>query len=305
MEDRKQQALRGVIPAICTPLNETGGVDHGLLEKQAAYLSQAGVNGFFIGGTTGEGAYLSTAEKREVFRTVKSIKAPDQILCAAYIQPSTASVCDEMKSLEDTEPDYVVAVTPYYLSMRQEDIIDHYRLIAHNTSVPLILYNIPGNTHNPISLGTISVLSEEDNIIGIKDSTGDFIQFSRGILENHAEGFCWIQGADLVDGPSLMLGCAGVVSGLSNARIEPYIEMYRAAQKGNWEAVRLCQQRIIQLHAIIDQCGNSIAAVKTASELAGRGSRWMRQKSQTLSDKQAAEIAVILEEFDKQPPFDN
>ena len=82
-EDKNQ--LKGVIPAIITPMDERGKIDYSLLEKQAAYLSEAGVHGFFIGGTTAEGAYLSTEEKAEVFKVVRRVTAGKQLLCAAYI----------------------------------------------------------------------------------------------------------------------------------------------------------------------------------------------------------------------------
>jgi 4-hydroxy-tetrahydrodipicolinate synthase len=295
--DNKQ--LKGVIPAIITPMNEDGTIDYGFLEKQAAYLSEAGVHGFFIGGTTAEGAYLSTGEKGEVFKVVRRVTGGKQFLCAAYIQPSTAAVLGEMRALEASEPDFVVAVTPYYLSMRQEDILEHYRLVAGAAPAPLILYNIPGNTHNLIELETIRELAGEKNIAGIKDSTGNFVGFSRGVLGENPQGFVWIQGEDYLDGPSLMIGCHGIVTGLGNARIEPYIRIYRAAQDGDWQTVRELQARINELYGIIRLCGNSIAAAKAAAELAGRGSRWMRQKTQSLTDGQMKEAARILEAFDR------
>ena len=94
------------------------------------------------------------------------------------------------------------------------------------------------------------------------------------------------KGEDYLDGPSFMAGCDGIATGLGNARIEPYIEMYRAARDGDWQALKACQARINQLYAIIRLCGNPIAAANAAAELAGRGSRWLRQITQSLSDEQ-------------------
>jgi 4-hydroxy-tetrahydrodipicolinate synthase len=278
MTAKEKPQLRGVIPAIITPMDEQGKIDFDLLEKQAAYLSGAGVHGFFVGGTTAEGAYLSTGEKGEIFKVVRRVTEGRQFLCAAYIQPSTAAVLEQMGALEATEPDYIVAVTPYYLSMRQQDILQHFRRIAAAAPAPLILYNIPGNTHNPIALETVLQLAQEKNIVGIKDSTGNFVDFSRGVLGKSPEGFVWIQGEDYLDGPSLMIGCDGTVP------------------------VRSCQGRINTLYGIIRLCGNSIAAAKAAAELAGRGSRWMRQRSQSLSDAQMKEVAGILRGFDAAAP---
>lgn len=299
MAGKQTYELKGVIPAIITPMDEWGKVNFNLLEKQAAYLSEAGVDGFFICGTTAEGAYLDSEEKGEIFKVVRRVTQGRQFLCAAFIRPSTIEVLKEMSALGKNEPDYVVAVTPYYLSVRQEDIMAHYRTIAKDAPAPLILYNIPANTHNPITLETILELAGEKNIVGIKDSTGDFIQFSRGVLGDSQEGFSWIQGEDYLDGPSLMVGCDGIVTGLGNARIKPYVEMYRAAQKRDWQTVLECQTRINRLYEIIRLCDNPIAAAKAAAELAGRGSRWMRQKTLSLSDDQMARVAEILQDFDE------
>jgi 4-hydroxy-tetrahydrodipicolinate synthase len=298
MTAKEKQQLRGVIPAIISPMDEQGKIEFGLLEKQAAYLSGAGVHGFFIGGTTAEGAYLSTEEKGEIFKAVRRVSQGRQFLCAAYIQPSTDAVLEQMRALEATEPDYIVAVTPYYLAMRQEDILQHFRRVAAAAPAPLILYNIPGNTHNLIALETVLQLAQEKNIVGIKDSTGNFVDFSRGVLGESPEGFVWIQGEDYLDGPSLMAGCHGIVTGLGNARIEPYVRIYKAAREEDWQTVRACQARINVLYGIIRLCGNSIAAAKAAAELSGRGSRWMRQNSQSLSDGQIREVQRILREFD-------
>ena len=298
MIDTTDKHIRGVIPAIFTPMDERGNIDYRLLEKQARYLSEAGVNGFFVGGTTAEGAYLSTDEKGEVLRVVRGVMAADQFLCAAYIQPSTRAVLQEMAALVDTAPDYVVAVTPYYLPAGQEDILEHYRLIAAEAPAPLLLYDIPGNTHNPIALETILDLAEEKNVLGIKDSSGDFAQFSEGVLGDSPDGFLWIQGSDALDGPSLMIGCDAVVTGLGNARVEPYVDMYRAAVAEDWQTVKECQARINRLRGIITLCGNSIAAVKAAAEISGRGSRWMRQKSTSLSDGTIQAVARLLDGFE-------
>ncbi|RKX91337.1 MAG: hypothetical protein DRZ90_15165, partial [Spirochaetes bacterium] len=106
--------LQGLIPAIITPVAEDGEPDLDLLRKQTEYLSSSGAHGFFVGGTTAEGAFLSTEQKREIFRVVKAVSKGRQFLCLAALQPSTAQVVKEMHTLGDLEPDYFVAVTPYY-----------------------------------------------------------------------------------------------------------------------------------------------------------------------------------------------
>jgi 4-hydroxy-tetrahydrodipicolinate synthase len=290
--------LRGVIPAIITPMDQNGEIDFAALEKQTIYLSDAGVNGLFVCGGTGEGAYLSTKEKEAVFSMVRKITGNKLFLCLALIESCTKDVLEEMTALKQCQPDYIVAVTPFYHAMNQKDIFDHYRQIAAAAFAPVLIYNIPPRTHNPIVLETINALSNEQNIVGIKDSSGDFISFSRGLFGPRSDSFAWIQGEDYLCGPSLLAGGDGVVSGLSNARVEPYVAMYQAYEREDWREVRACQARINKLYEIIHCCDDGNAAIKAATELSGRGSRWMRQKSQTVSETQRDKISAILAEYD-------
>lgn len=291
--------LEGVIPALITPLDERGEIDFHLLEKQAAYLSSSGVHGFFVGGTTSEGAYLSTEEKRAIYKIIREVSRGRQFLCLACIKPSTGMVLEEMKVLADLEPDFFVSVTPFYMAALQEDIIFHFREIAKIAGAPLILYNIPSCTHNPMNLDSILELASAENIVGIKDSSGDFVSFSRGVLKRTPDGISWIQGEDYLDGPSMLMGCQGLVTGLGNVRIEPYIDMYQAARAGNDEKVRECQRRINQLYGIIRECKGKVnPAVKAGAAFYRRGSRWMRIRSMTLSEEEATRVEKVLRDLD-------
>lgn len=106
--------LRGVIPAVITPFDDGGEVDRPALAAQTEYLSSAGVHGFFVAGSTAEGGLLTTRQKRVVFETVRDASGGKQFLCLACIRPSTRQVLEEMGDLADLEPDYLVAVTPFY-----------------------------------------------------------------------------------------------------------------------------------------------------------------------------------------------
>jgi 4-hydroxy-tetrahydrodipicolinate synthase len=291
--------LKGVIPAVFTPFDEHGGIHYSVLERQVDYLASSGVHGFFVGGTTAEGAFLTTKQKRTLFEIIREVSAGRQFLCLACLRPSTALVADEMHELEDLQPHFRVAVTPFYGTVSQDTIISHYRMLAAASEIPLILYNIPIRTFNPMSLDTISCLSAEQNIVGIKDSSGDFTQFSRGLLEHEHNDFAWIQGEDLLDAPSFLLGCDGIVTGLGNVRIEYYLEMYNAVQENDVKAVINCQQKINRLYDIIYACnGKAIEAVKAGAAYYGRGSTGMITKSVGLSSVELKELEKILETID-------
>jgi len=290
-----KKKLEGVIPALILPVNEDGKINFILLEKQVAYLILAGVNGLFINGTTGEGAWLTTDEKVEAFKVVKEISEGKVFLCAACIQPSTEMVINEIKAFKKLEADYIVAVTPYYYSVSQNVIIEHFKKIAQYSSLPLIIYNIPQCTHNKIELSTVLRLAQEENIAGVKDSSGDFISFTRGVYTSVPESFAWIQGEDYLDGPAFNCGANGVVTGLGNVFIEPYIQMYKEAKKGNVTKVNEMQKKINELYEIIQVTGGKvIPAIKAGVALLGRSTKWMKMSSLTLGDEDIEKVKRMI-----------
>lgn len=291
-----KKGLEGVIPALILPVHENGKIDFKYLEKQITYFIESDIDGIFINGTTGEGAWLTTEEKVQIFKVVKEINKGKKILCAACIQPSTELVIKEMQVFEKFEPDYIVVTTPYYYSVTQDIIREHFKNIAQASFVPVIMYNIPQCTNNKMSLSTILELTKEKNIAGIKDSSGDFILFSRGCSIEVPDAFSWIQGEDYLDGSSLNLGAKGIVTGLGNVFIDPYIEMFKEAKRGNEVTVRELQKKINGLYEIIQVSdGKTIPAIKAAVSLLGRSTKWMKVSSLTLGGKEIKKIKNILE----------
>ncbi len=290
-----KKKLEGIIPALILPFKKNGKINFELLEKQVSYLVSSGINGLFVNGTTGEGAWLTMEEKEQVFKFVKEISKGKVFLCAACLQPTTELAMSEIKIYEKYEPDYLVAVTPYYYSVSQNVVIEHFKKIAHCSSVPLILYNIPQCTHNKIELNTVLELAKEENIAGLKDSSGDFISFTRGMYASVPETFSWIQGEDYLDGSALNCGANGMVTGLGNVFIEPYIRMYQAAKKGNYQKVNELQKKINKLYEIIHVTGGKvIPAIKVGAALLGRSSKWMKTISMNLNNNEVRKIEKVL-----------
>lgn len=292
--EHEYNMLKGVIPALYTPMGENLSIDFAALEKQVNYLSEAGVHGFFVNGTTAEGPLLSTAEKRDVIISVRKAAGKDKFICAACIQPSTFQVIREMRELEDGKPDFFVAVTPYYFKTSQQDIFMHFKTIAKDSPVPLILYNIPQNTHNPMDLDTVLKLASLDNIAGIKDSSGNFPNFSRGLL-TRPPGFAWIQGEDYLPGAAFLLGAQALVTGLGNIFIEPYLAMYRALESGDCEGIIDGQRAINRLYSVLENWpGRSTAVIKAAGFLLGRGNTRLRAGQAALSE---AELLILKDQL--------
>ena len=292
--NRKKPA--GFIPAPLLPLTNAGSVDFGLLEKQLDYLVKTGADGLFLNGTTGEGAWLPTAEKADVLRAAKNVAAGRCFLAAACIQPSTPQVLAEMEAMLPLEPDFVVAVSPYYYAVPQGAVAAHFREVARRSPVPLILYNIPQCTHNPIALETVLELAREPNVAGVKDSSGDFVSFCRGLSSEAPADFSWIMGEDYLDGPAMLTGADGIVSGLSNVWAGYHAALVRAARAGDRDGVLANQAKIHQLYGIHRVTGGKVIPVlKAGAELFGRCRRRMYLASLGLGDEEAAAVRGVLE----------
>jgi len=276
--------VRGVVVAVISPMGEDGNLDLDVFEKHLEYLREAGVHGVFVGGTAGEGPYISADERVQLFRTARGVLGRSVALHAAFLRPDTASVLSDMrdftKRCSGDAPDYVSAVAPFYYEVSQEELRRHFETIADEAPAPLIVYNIPANTHNPLELGTVRALARHRRIAGIKESSGDFGFFSQGFIQDattRVRGFAWIQGKDVHDGASFLLGAPALITGLGNVWIEPYIQMYKAAAKGDSGEVLMSQDAINRLSSAVRSTGaGPLSAVKTAAMLRWGSCAYMR-----------------------------
>lgn len=290
----ERKALVGVLPAVITPFDDHGQIEFDLFEKQVRYLRDQGVHGFYIAGTTAEGASVQPEERKQLVEIALET-APDRVICAVVIAPDTAAVLRGIDSIADTGVDYISAVSPFYFTTSQRDIVYHYEQIAEHSPVPLILYNIPQNTHNPIGFQAAMELSKHPNIVGIKDSAGDFGQFQRGLLAFQSDEFVWIQGEDLLDAPSYLIGGRCVVTGLANIWSEPFVQMFEAARRGDSEGVIGHQRSINSLARIVAETnGKGVPSIKEAVALLGRSTRYMKIRSMELCPEDRKIVASII-----------
>jgi 4-hydroxy-tetrahydrodipicolinate synthase len=138
-------------------------------------------------------------------------------------------------------------------------------------------------------------LAQVENIVGLKDSSGDFIAFSRGVYANTEPAFAWIQGEDYLDGPSLLIGAHGIVTGLGNVWIDPYLAMYQASQIGDATGVQQAQQQINALYEIIRSVGGSpIPAIKAGVMCCGRSSAHMKIPGLALREAEIEQVQSVL-----------
>lgn len=295
--NKSAQAPHGVIPALIFCNDEEGRISTEAIERQLSYLIDAGIDGIFVNGTTGEGAVLSQQERTSVFRAVDRMVRGRIPLYAVSLQPSTEAVIEEIKLMADLGASYAAAVAPYYYSADQEATTRHFLGIADASPLPLLIYDIPQNTHTPLRSETVLTLSAHGNIIGMKDSSGDFGKFHQVLLCTQSEAFACLQGDDMLDAAALSVGAPGMVTGLGNVRIEHYVEMYRAAKDGETDCVMNQQRRIYEIVQIIKRVGGKgIPAIKAGAELFGRGNRRMKIEGLTLTSEEVEIIKATLRE---------
>lgn len=212
--DRPRPRLGGVICPLVTPLTEDHRLDTVALGRQIDRV-QAHVDGFMLLGTTGELALLTTGLADELVAAALEQIAPDKAVVLGIGETSTARVLDQLARFAPGI-DYVAACTPYYLTSDDDSALPrHFRAVAELAPVPLVLYNIPQNTHRPIPLEVVEELREHPGIAGIKDSSGDAAFFD-ALLRLRTAGFAVLQGDESQAVRAHRNGADGFVSGLEN-----------------------------------------------------------------------------------------
>lgn len=203
--------LGRILTAMVTPMNEKLEVDYEETKRLAAYLAEHGSDGIVVSGTTGESPTLSSEEKLELFRVVKETVGDKVTVIAGVGSNNTASSIEMARRAADTGVDGLMAVVPYYNKPSQEGIYQHFRAIAEATSLPILLYNVPGRTSINMPPETVLRLSEIPNIVALKEACGVMDQVSelKRILPKDFEIF---SGDDSVTLPMLALGCSGIIS---------------------------------------------------------------------------------------------
>ena len=200
-----------LITAMVTPFDEQGQVDYSQARHLAGSLLASGSDGLVVSGTTGESPTLSKEEKLRLFREVKAELGDRGAVIAGTGNYNTAESIELTQEAEREGADAALLVVPYYNKPTQEGLYQHFKAIAESTSLPCILYNVPSRTVTSLSWETTLRLAQVDNVIGVKEASGDFDQISR-ILSGAPQGFNVWSGNDNDTFGVMCLGGYGVVS---------------------------------------------------------------------------------------------
>ena len=207
--------LGRLLTAMVTPFNEKGEVDYEQAKKLALALLDSGSDGVLVVGTTGESPTLIRQEELRLFSEIKSAVGERGAVVAGTGSNSTAEAIEVTREAERIGVDACLLVVPYYNKPTQEGLYQHFKTIAQSTSLPCILYNVPSRTVTNLSAETVIKLSQIDNIIGVKEASGNLGQISQ-IISNTGEDFLVWSGNDGDTLPILALGGYGIISVASN-----------------------------------------------------------------------------------------
>jgi len=263
----------GSMVALVTPFKD-GKVDWQSLENLIEFHIQNGTRGIVPCGTTGESATLSHEEHDAVVKTVVNTVNKRVPVIAGTGSNSTAEAVRLTRAAEKSGADGALMISPYYNRPTQEGIYQHYRKVASEVGIPIIVYNIPGRTGSKIEPETLARMAEIDNIAGVKEATGSVDQ-AIDVIRLCGDRLAVYSGEDSLIFSLMALGGKGVISTVANVAPKQTAELAEACLKGDWESGRALQFKLIPLIRSLFIETNPIP-VKTALSLMGKCSGELR-----------------------------
>ncbi|PZL86401.1 dihydrodipicolinate synthase family protein [Pantoea sp. ARC270] len=259
----------GVLTAIVTTFDRDGAFDPVRQREQVRRQLRAG-NGIFCCGTNGEFFVLNEQEKLAVTATCVDEVSGRAAVVAHIGEISTRETIRLGTQIARLGVDAVSAITPWFVPLKQQELIDHYRRVADALTVPLFLYNIPARTGNTLQPETVRSLAAHPNIIGIKDSAGSYDSL-RGFLQATADcdGFDVLNGPDSLIHQGFVEGCSAAISGLANVAPEAINAIWARFAAGDIAGSQQAQENVTGLRTALYSIGFSPAAVKKAVSLLG------------------------------------
>jgi len=296
MEKKK---FKGTGVAIVTPFRVDGSVDFKSLGKLLEHIIKGGVDYVVPLGTTGESVTLSKDEKKAVVNFVT-----DTVNCRVPVVVgiggnNTQDILDSVKQFDFTNVDGLLSVSPYYNKPSQQGIYSHFKAIAGNSPVPVIIYNVPGRTGSNITAETtVKLANEVRNIVAVKEASGNIQQVMQ-ILRNKPKDFLVISGDDMLTLPMMAMGASGAISVVANVCPRPFSDMVNLALKGSFDKASLLHFKLFDLMNALFEEG-SPSGVKATLEIIKMGQNNLRLPLVPISSALYKKLAGILSEIGDQ-----
>ena len=262
-----QNKFKGLGIALITPFKTDGSIDWDALARLVEYQLTGGADFLCVMGTTAETPTLTAEEKKQLKETlVERVNGRVPILLGLGGN-STRAVVEELKTGDFRGIDGILSVCPYYNKPSQEGLYQHFKTIAAATTMPVVLYNVPGRTGvNMTAATTVRLAHDCDNIVAIKEASGNLEQVDE-IIKNKPKKFDVISGDDSLTFPMISCGAVGVISVIGNALPREFSKMIRLQMKGEYDGARKIHHRFIDLFSLLFVDGNPAGVKCMLSEM--------------------------------------
>jgi 4-hydroxy-tetrahydrodipicolinate synthase len=292
------KAWIGMGVALVTPFKQDGSVDHKALARVVEYNISNGTDYLVISGTTGESVTITNDEKAAIVQTIIKTNAGRLPLVIGIGGNNTAAVIDELQSTDLSPFVAVLSVSPYYSKPTQEGLYQHFKAVAAASSIPIILYNVPGRTSKNMEPETSLRLARDvNNIVAIKEAGNSPEQY-KILLENKPTDFLVISGDDDLVLDVVLKGGSGVISVIGQALVKDFSEMIHFGLKGDHDAAKTIQKKVMPLIGLIFK-ENNPAGIKAVLQQSGLCEDLVRLPLVAATDDLKYKISTALKNLKK------
>jgi 4-hydroxy-tetrahydrodipicolinate synthase len=292
----QSKRFAGVLPVLVTPLLEDESVDEPAYRQLVRRVVGAKAHGVVVLGTAGEFAVLRDEQKERALRIAIDEVAGRVPVIAGTGEPGTRCAVEMTCLAQKLGADCALVVPPYYYMADQQAVIRHYRTIASESGLPVLLYNIPFFTKVNLEPDTVKALADEPGIAGIKDSSGNLRYFQRLCQTVKSEHFTVVTGSDDMLFAQLVVGGDGCISPGANLVPQWFVELWNAMQEHAWQQAWAIQERIQAMHRGIGY-GAFPAGIKAALSLLGIGNGLLAAPNLPVTEQQREAIRMAIGEL--------
>ncbi len=284
--------IKGIIPAMVTPMDQQGKINERALRKLTNYLVEGGVHGLFPVGSQGEFYALTPEEKKRVIEIVVDETRGRVPVYAGTGAITTQETIALTKMAESAGAQAVSVLTPFFINPSEQELLEHYTAVARSTSLPVLLYNNPGRTACKITASLAEKAAKVDNIVGIKDSSGD-MTLTAEFIRRTPEGFAVLAGRDTLIYGTLCYGGKGSITATANVAPKLVSEIYDAFVAGDLKRSLKAQYKLAPLRLAFD-LGTFPVVIKEALNMIGIEAGIARAPVGGMSEDTKEELRQVL-----------
>ena len=289
----KNTIFKGMATAIVTPMT-ADGIDYEALGRFIDFQIENGINAIVVMGTTGENATIEYADQKEIIRfTVEKVAKRVPVIAGTGTN-NTAHVLHNTKNACEVGADAILVVTPYYNKATQNGLYEHFKTVADASTVPVILYNVPGRTGCNLLPKTVARLAEHPNIVGLKEATGNMAQMVE-IMHLCGDKIDIYSGEDALTVSMMAMGGAGTISVLSNVAPKEAVAMTDACLAGDYATAAKMQCDLLPLINALFSEVNPIPAKAGVSAM-GFGEENLRLPLTPMEEQNAEKLYALMAE---------